>query len=190
MLNLANEYTERKISPDCATNKLHRRFRGHSVGYRYKSGQMICVDSQIIHAETERPALHMQSSPIYKVPNAASLSAHAHCRKGRYKERLNDCLKAFESCFKTFCRRRGWTCTEKANFGRLIQIVFDKDLIQPFMKSHFSALKYTLKSGLPPMRNKLSAHGQADETTVADYMAAYTLHLTASNTCQIGSLRR
>ncbi|MDE0141609.1 MAG: hypothetical protein OXI80_08385 [Caldilineaceae bacterium] len=31
------------------------------------------------------------------------------------------------------------------------------------------------------MRNKPSAHGQAEETTVADYIAAYALHLTASN---------
>ena len=77
---------------------------------------------------------------------------------------------------------RGWTCTEKENAGRLIQIVFDKDPIQSFMQSHFSVPGNTLESGLSSIRNKLSAHGQAEETTVPDYIAAYALHLTASNT--------
>jgi len=31
------------------------------------------------------------------------------------------------------------------------------------------------------MRNKLSAQGQAEKTIVPDYIAAYALHLTASN---------
>lgn len=118
---------------------------------------------------------------MYKAANAEFLSAHAHYRKGRYKECLNDCLKALESCIKAICTRRGWTYTENLNAGRLIQIVFDKELIPAFMQSRFSALKRTLKSGLPPMRNKLSAHGPAEETTVPDYIAAYALHLTASN---------
>lgn len=174
-------HTERKISPDGAINKLNRRFREHGVGYQYESGQIIRVDSQLIHAEAMQPALHMLSNPIYKAANAEFLSAHAHYRNGRYKECLNDCLKAFESCIKTICKRRGWTYTEKDNAGRLIQIVFDKNLVPPFMKSHFSALRSTLESGLPPMRNKLTAHGQAEETTVPDYIAAYALHLTASN---------
>jgi len=174
-------HTERKISPDGAINKLNRRFREHGVGYQYESGQIIRVDSQLIHAKTVRPALHILSNPTYKAANAEFLSAHEHYRTGRYKECLNDCLKAFESCIKTICKRRGWTYTEKHNAGRLIQIVFDKDLIPPFMQSHFTALRCTLESGLPPMRNNLSAHGPAEETTVADYIAAYALHLTASN---------
>ena len=179
--NRYTAYTERKISPDGAIDKLNRRFREHGVGYQYESGQIIRVDSQLIHAEAVRPALHILSTPMYKSANAEFLNAHEHYREGRYKECLNDCLKAFESCIKAICKKRGWTCTEKHNAGRLIQIVFDKDLIQPFLKSHFSALRCTLKSGLPPMRNKLSAHGQAEETTVPDYIAAYALHLTASN---------
>ena len=176
-----NAYTERKISPDGAIDKLNHRFREHGVGYQYESGQIIRVDSQLIHAEAVRPALHILSNPMYKAANAEFLSAHEHYRKGRYKECLNDCLKAFESCIKTICKKRGWAYTEKDNAGRLIEIVFKEELIPSFMQSHFSALKKTLKSGLPPIRNILSAHGQAEETPVSDYIAAYALHLTASN---------
>ena len=179
-----NEYnanTERKISPVGAIDKLNYRLREHGVGYQYESGQIIRVDSQLVHAEVVRPSLHMLSAPMYKGANAEFLSAHEHYRKRRYKECLNDCLKALESCLKAICKKRSWTGTEKVNAGRLIKIVFDRELLQPFMQTHFSALRSTLESGVPPMRNELSAHGRAEETSVPDYIAAYALHLTASN---------
>lgn len=34
------------------------------------------------------------------------------------------------ACLKAICKMKGWTYTEKDNIGRLIQIVFDKELIQ------------------------------------------------------------
>ncbi len=176
-----NAYTERKITPYDAINKLNRRFREHGVGYQFESAQIIRVDSQWVHAEVVRPALHILSNPKYEGANVEFLSAHEHYRKRRYKECLNDCLKAIESCIKAICKRRGWTYTEKDNARRLIEIVFEKELIQPFMQSHFSALRTTLDSGVPPMRNNLSAHGKAEKTDVQDYIAAYALHLTASN---------
>ena len=50
------------------------------------------------------------------------------------------------------------------------------------MQSHFTGLRSTLESGVPTVRNKLSGHGQgAEEINVPDYIAAYALHLTASN---------
>ena len=50
------------------------------------------------------------------------------------------------------------------------------------MLSHFSALKSTLESGLPTVRNREAGHGQGPETIVVpEYIAGYALHLTASN---------
>ena len=180
-----NEYvvtSERKISPDDAIAKLNHRFREHGVGYQYESGQVIRVDSQLIHSKVVRPALQMLSDPMYKGANAEFLSAHKHYRKGRYKECLNDCLKAFESCIKAICAKRGWHYTERDTASRLIAIVFEKELIPTFMQSHFTGLKSTLESGVPTVRNRLSGHGQgAEEILVPEYVAAYALHLTASN---------
>lgn len=135
----------------------------------------------MIHAEAVQPALPILFYPMSKAARAEFPTAYEHFRKGRRQACLNDCLNALECCINAACKRRGWTYTEKDNAGRLIQIVFGNDLTQPFMQSHCSALRCKLESGLPPMRNKLSAHGQAEETTVSDYMAAYALHLTASN---------
>ena len=170
------------ITPDDAITQLNYRFREHGVGYQFKSGQIIRVDSQFIHTEVVKPTLIFLSDPMYKGANEEFLKAHEHYRKGRYKECLNDCLKAFESCLKIICQKRRWNYNEKDTANRLIDIVFKHNLIDPLMKSHFTALRSSLESGVPTVRNRLSGHGQGPEKIIVpEYIAAYILHLTASN---------
>ena len=177
-----SDYFHSLISPEEAINELNYRFREHGVGYQYESGQIIKMDSQFTHSEVVKPALIMLSDPIYKGANEEFLEAHEHYRKGRYKECLNDCLKAFESCMKIICGKRGWPYNEKDTANRLIETVFKHTLIDSSMTCHFTALISTLKSGVPTVRNDQSAHGQGSEDiTVPEYIASYILHLTASN---------
>ncbi len=171
------------MHPDKAIDELNNRFREHGVGYQYESGQIIKVDSQFIHTDVVKPVFNVLTNPIYKGANEEFLNAHAHYRKHRYKECLNDCLKAFESCLKTICQKRGWHYDEnRATAKDLIQIVFEHELIPNYLQSHFSALKSTLESGLPTVRNREAGHGQGPEKIdVPEYLASYALHLTASN---------
>ena len=170
------------IPPDKAINELNNRFREHGVGYQYESGQIIRVDSQLIHSEAVRPTLKFLSDPMYKGANEEFLKAHGHYRNKNYKDCVNNCLNAFESCLKIICRKNSWNYNEKDSASRLIAIVFDNGLIPPFMQSHFSALRSTLESGVPTVRNNWTGHGKGpEEITVPEYMAAYILHLTASN---------
>ena len=175
-----------RLSPDEAINELNYRFREHGVGYQYASGQMIKEDSRFVHSEVVKPTLSFLSDPIYEGANEEFLNAHEHYRKGRYKECLNDCLKAFESCLKIICQKRGWHYNKKDTANRLIETVFEHELIGPSMICHFTslsnALKNALKSGVPTVRNDQSAHGQGPkEITVPEYVVSYILHLTASN---------
>ena len=170
------------IPPDTAVSELNHRFREHGVGYQYEFGQIIRVDSQYLHSEAVKPALTMLSDPMFKGANAEFLSAHEHYRAERYKECLNDCLKAFESCLKAICDRRGWTYGAVDTANRLVDIVFTNKLIPTSMQSHYSALRNTLEAGVPTLRNKLGGHGQGTrEIPVPEYIATYALHLTASN---------
>lgn len=170
------------ISPETAVSELNHRFREHGVGYQYEIGQIIRVDSQYLHSEAVKPALMMLSDPMYEGANAEFLSAHEHYRAKKYKECLNDCLKAFESCIKTICYMHGWNYQEGDTINRLINIIFEKNLIPNFMQSHYSALRNTLEAGVPTLRNKLGGHGQGtQEVPVPEYIATYALHLTASN---------
>ena len=171
-----------KIAPEEAVDALNHRFREHGVGYQYESGKIIQVDSKYLHAEAVKPALTMLSDPMYKGANAEFLSAHEHYRANRYKECLNDCLKAFESCLKAICDKQGWAYGAGDTANRLIEIVLNNKLIPLFMQSHFSALRNTLEAGVPTIRNKRGGHGQGTRVVpVPEYMAAYALHLTASN---------
>ena len=175
-------FSRQKYSPDDAIDELNYRFREHGIGYQYESGQIIRVDSEFTHSEVVKPVLIMLSDSMYEGANAEFLSAHEHYRKGRYKECMNECLKAFESCIKAICEQRRWDYNDGDTINRLIAIVFDKELIPDFMQSHFSGLRSTLEAGVPTLRNRLSGHGQGtEEVPVPEYMAAYALHLTASN---------
>ena len=165
-----------------AVDELNHRFREHGVGYQYESGKIIRVDSQYLHAEAVKPALTMLSDPMFEGANAEFLRAHQHYRAEKYKECLNDCLKAFESCLKAICDKQGWAYGGKDTANRLVEIVFKNKLIPDFMQSHFSALRKTLKAGVPTIRNELGGHGQgSQEVHVPGHIAAYVLHLTASN---------
>ena len=116
-----------RISPDDAIAILNNQFREHRVGYQYKSGQIIRVDSEFIHSEAIKPALIMLSDPMYEGANAEFLSAHQHYRTGKYKECLNDCLKAVESCIKAICDTRGWGYNDGDTISPLIAIIFMVD---------------------------------------------------------------
>ena len=169
-------------SPDAAIKELNDRFRYHGVGYQYKSGQIIKVDSQFIHSEVVKPVLIMLSNPMYKNANEEFLKAHKLYREGNYKDCVNNCLNAFESCLKVICQKRGWDYHQNDSANRLILIIFDNELIPPLMQSHFSGLRSALESGVPTVRNNWTGHGQGvEDITVPEHIAAYILHLTASN---------
>ena len=173
--------TRKKRQYEEAITKLNSRFREHGVGYQYESDRIIQIDSGFIHSEVIVPTLSMLSDPMYEGANEEFLKAHEHYRMGDYKACMNECLKALESSIKTICDVRGWNHNNK-NGVRLIEIVFNEGLIPSFMQTHFTALRKTLEDGALNPRNQRSGHGQGSKIIpVPDYMAAYALHLTASN---------
>lgn len=168
--------------PDEAIAELNARFREHGVGFQYESGKLVRVDSQIIHTEVVRPALRLLFSNDFNGANQEFLSAHEHYRNRKYKECMNDCLKAFESTMKSICAKRGWPHKQTDTAKTLLDVVFKHCLIPSFMQSHFTGLRSTLEAGVPTIRNKLSGHGQGNnEVAVPEFLAAYALHLTATN---------
>ena len=178
--HVIREISSDGISADDAITQLNRRLRQHSVGYQYESGQIVKMDSQYVHSEVVKPALMFLSDPIYERANEEFLNAHEHYRNGRYKDCINNCLNAFESCLKVICSKQGWNYRQKDVANRLISIVFDHELIPPLMQSHFSGLRSALESGVPTVRNNWTGHGQGiEEIPVPEYIASYILHLTA-----------
>ena len=174
-------FSQSKITPDEAIDELNARFREHGVGYQYESGEIIRVDSQIIHSEAVKPVLHLLSDDRFRGANDEFLQAHEHYRHGRYKECLNDCLKAFESTMKTICDEQDWSYQPGDTASKLINVCFQNNLIPTYLQTQFSSLRQSLESGVPTIRNKLGGHGQGSQPIIVpQYFAAYQLHMTAS----------
>jgi hypothetical protein len=165
-----------------AINEMNERFLEHGIGYQFESGEIIRIDSKLIHSEIVKPALRVLTGDIYKGANDEFLKAHEHYRHGRYKECMNECLKSFESTMKAICTKRGWAYdSEKATASNLINICLQKKLIPDYLQSQFNSLRSSLESGIPTVRNRTSGHGQGSQISeVPSYLASYLLHLTAT----------
>ena len=184
--NVAREHTymERtnasKIA-DAAISELNSRFREHGLGYQYSDGEIIRVDSEMLHAEAVKPALRLLNQTQYAGAQEEFLKAYEHYRSGNSKEALNECLKSFESLMKGICDKRGWAYKAGATAKELIQVCMDNDLIPSFWQAQYASLRSLLESSVPTGRNKLSGHGQGvAPTSVPDYLVGYMLHMTAS----------
>ena len=166
---------------DDAIAELNARFQEHGIGYGFEGGEIIRIDSQLLHVEAVKPALVLLGAPEYAGAQAEFLTAHEHYRHGRDKEALTECLKAIESVMKAICAKRNWVHDPNATARSLIQVLFDKGLVPEFWSSHFSGLRSTLEAGVPTARNRLGGHGQGTQVVqVPKHLVAYVLHMTAS----------
>jgi hypothetical protein len=166
---------------DAAIEELNERFKEHGIGFQFIDGEIIRIDSELIHSEVVKPALRLLNQTQYAGAQQEYLKAHEHYRHKNAKEALNECLKAFESLMKSICDKRGWTYNSNATAKNLIQACLDNGLIPAFWQQNFTSLRCLLESSIPTGRNRLGGHGQGTTTTtVPDHLVAYMLHMTAS----------
>ena len=172
-------------SPEDAIEELNLRFQEHGIGYQYQGGRIISVESLYLYTEAVQPAIRLLYDLHFEGAVQEFMGAHKHFREGNNKEAIVGAENAFESTMKAICDQRGWAYeTEKATATNLLDLIFQHGLIPTEMQSHFTALRSTLASGLPTVRNRggRGGHGQGIEVVdVPDYLAAYCLHLAATN---------
>lgn len=164
---------------DRAVTELNARFREHGIGYQYESGQIIKVNSQLIHAELVKPVLALLTAKEYAEADAEFLKALEHYRKGDTQECLNECLNAFESTMKAICIKRNWAF-KSTEAKALIDVCLKNGLMPPSIHSHVRGVRATLARGIPSIR-KSSGHGPGiQQVDVPPQYCSYMLHLTAA----------
>jgi hypothetical protein len=167
---------------DDAIEELNGRFREHGIGYQYVGGDIIRVDSQLLHAEAVRPALALLNETGFSGPVDEFMHAFDHHRRGDNKQAIAEALKAFESTMKSICTVRNWSYGPKDTAKPLLDILFKNGLVPPELETHFGALRSAMESGLPTLANRTSRHGQGvNPVEIPQHFAAYALHLVASN---------
>ena len=169
------------MTADNAIKELNERFHRAGVGYRFEDGMIFRVDSDLMHHDVVKPALHFLQQPGFNGPREEFLQAHGHYRAGEMKDAITDANNAFESTLKSICDQRGWQYQKSARASDLIRLVRSKGLLPNYLENSFEQLVATLKSGLPKVRNEEGAHGQgASPRETPDYVAAYAIHLAAA----------
>jgi len=181
-----NEYQRRdlgiKVSAIDAIEELNTRFKEHSVGYRFESGHIIRIDSKYIHAEITKPALSLLLERGFETANQEFLAAHRHFRSGENKDCIVACQRAFESTLKAICTIKKWKFEKGDRISELIKLVRAKKLFPDYLDAGFDTYIAMLKTGLPGVRNNAGGHGSSpNERPVPEYLAAYALHMTATN---------
>ncbi len=181
--NNINYFYLSKQTPDEAISELNIRFKEAGVGYQFEQGELIRVDSQFIHSEVVKPVLQLLGTDKdYQGSFAEFLTAHEHYRHQRYKECLNESLKAFESLMKAIHKKHSWQFNPNDTSKKLINSCLTNGLIPIYLQNQFSSINILLESGIPTIRNKEGGHGQGHEIKeVPEYLASYALHLTATN---------
>ena len=165
-----------------AIKELNERFKEHGVGYSYEAGNLVRIDSQVLHAEVVKPALTLLSEKRFAGAQDEFHAAYEHFRKGDNKEALACALKAYESVLKVVCDEKGWKYDkDKATAKVLLDVCLKKGLIPEFWQTSMSGLRSVLENGVPTARNRLGGHGQGGTPVdVPDHLTAYVLHLTAA----------
>jgi AbiJ N-terminal domain 4 len=163
-------------------DEVNERFRRHAVGYEFVDTQVIRVDAAFVHAEITKPALVLLAQPGFQGAEAEFRQAHLHYLEGRYKEAMNEALKAFESAMKCVAAARKIPVDRKATAKTLIDLMISNSVLPDSMGSHLAGLRSALESGLPAQRNQKSGHGQgAQVLEIPRHVAAHALHLAAAN---------
>jgi len=148
----------------------------------YESQRIVRVDSDLIHSQVVQPTLRFLSQQGFEGPNEEFLNANDHYRDGDFRDAITDAHNAFESTLKAICDQRGWQYEAGARVSDLLRVVRSKGLLPSYLDASFDQLAATLASGLPQLRNNQGAHGQgATPIRTPAYVAAYALHLTATN---------
>ena len=182
--------------PDASTKvddcikELNARFKEAGYGYEFIGGDIIRIDSGLLHAETVIPAIHFLNYAGFDAARNEFLGAHEHYRHERYKEALVDAGKSLESTIKIICTANDWPYGPRDTANKLIQILIEKGFIPSLHQSHLSAIQSVLTSGIPTLRNNLGGHGAGPEVVeVSAEIVAYGLHLTASAIVMLAGLQ-
>ncbi len=202
VIEIAFDFMSQHINADTYTNsgvfsyvqdgvaELNERFKQHCIGYEFRDGMIIRIDSGFIHSEAVGPAMTLLHEPYLVGANQEFLRAHEHFRHGRFAESINECLKAFESTMKAICDKRGWSYRQNDTASALLTTCANNNLFPSFMQSSLGGLRSVLEN-VATIRNRLSAHGQGVQpVNITEPVAAFVIHSTAANILLLASLEK
>lgn len=171
-----------KVKASDALEEINGRFEQNSIGYRFENGNIIRIDSKLIHSEIVKPALLLLTAPIFSKANEDFMTAHRHYRSGEYKDAVTSANRSFESTLKAICDNENWIYNKGDRASELITKVRSNGLFSHDFDKSFDGYVAMLKSGLPALRNDVGAHGESlASPAVTLQIARFAINMTATN---------
>lgn len=163
--------------------EINHRFMEAALGYEFVDFEIIRIDSGILHSEVLKPTLlALSSNVLYEGANEEIRQAFEKYRSHDNKGAIVEALKAFESTMKAILEKNEWPHSPGDPASKLIAACFENGLLPPHMRNHVNALKNTLETGVPVVRNKTAGHGQgAVVKSVEGHMTSYVLYTALAN---------
>lgn len=164
-------------------SELNQRFKQHNLGYEFVDGEIIRIDNKLLHQQTVKPALKLLQDKQFLGADNEIRKAYEFRRNGDNSNVIIEANKAFESTMKSICDGLGYKYNPTKDTAKdLIKILGDNQFYPNYFNSHVAAVRATLESGLPTVRNKNAGHGQgATIVPIPDEYVEYALNLAATN---------
>lgn len=161
-----------------AITELNFRFRQHALGYEFVNGEIIRIDTTLIHNNIIKPALKLIYEEGFFGVEEEMLKAFEYRRKSDNKNAILEAGKAFESTMKAICDKKGYVYDkDKDTAQKLIEILENNNFYPAYMRAHLTSLRATLGTGVPVVRNKNAGHGQGRVVVdVPNEFAEYALN--------------
>ncbi|SFP66334.1 STM4504/CBY_0614 family protein [Sphingomonas rubra] len=178
--NYANARAYVNSSPDDALAEFNARLAEAGVGYAYNEGEIMRVDSALIHKDAVVPVLKLLGQGRFATVDEEYRRAHEAYRHNDYETALTECAKAFESTLKVIAAEHGWAVQPNDTAQTLITVCVNNGLFATYLGQGFGSLRSMLESAIPTIRNKSAAHGAGTTPRVIPtHLATLQIHQTA-----------
>ena len=172
--------------PAEGVTEVNERFRIDGVGYKFEAGEIMRIDSEFVHDRVVKPALQLLGAPEFAEADREFRLAHEHYRSGD----LRDCNTASLRSMEAICDAR-WKHDAGATVDKLIGVARANGLFPDCLGGYFDNLIGAMKAGVPKIRDRDGGHGAAPgQPAVPEYVAAFALHLAASNIVMLAQAHR
>ncbi|MDN4494925.1 STM4504/CBY_0614 family protein [Ureibacillus aquaedulcis] len=165
---------------DHTFDRINQKFRQNALGYEIVGNQLIRIDNQHIHSEVVKHAIKLLHQNDFTSASSDFMDAHKLYKDGEWESAIVKACVAFESAMKIICDKMGYSHSVRATASPLINTLATNGFFNVSSETHLNALKSSLSSGLPTIRNQ-TGHGQKEETEVALSTVKYALDLCATN---------
>lgn len=163
-------------------NEINMRLKQNSIGYEFCNHEIVIKTNEFAHENIIKPSLKLLLDNDFITAEQEFITAFSEYKRENNKQAIIEAAKAFESTMKIICDKCYGGHRENDTASKLLALLKANNFFPAYLEDYMNGLIKTLGSGVPTVRNKLTAHGQGSSVIdVPDEYVEYTLNAVATN---------